>query len=259
MKAPIALLLALAAPASAALTPAELAAVGATPAAGAMLPVGRYLDQAGQPFTLGPEALPTVLLFADYSCRHLCGAGVTLTAGALHDAGLVAGRDYRMVVIGMDGDGPRRARALIAERLRGLSAEAAAMRLLSGPPATIAVAERMLGYHAAYDASADQFAHDAAIYVFSPAGRLSALLPETATTAADLAAAVTGARSGVAYHPPAPATPGLAARVVAICYGLAAASGTWEAAAILALRVAAVAMIAAGIALLLRARRRAAA
>ena len=50
--------------------------------------------------------MPTVLLFADYSCRHICGPGITLTAGALHDAGLTPGRDYRMIVIGLDQDGP---------------------------------------------------------------------------------------------------------------------------------------------------------
>ncbi len=58
--------------------------------------------------------MPTVLLFADYSCKHICGPGITLTAGALHDAGLVPGRDYRMVVIGLDGDGPA-----VARQLRG--------------------------------------------------------------------------------------------------------------------------------------------
>ena len=226
-------------PASAALTPAQLSEVGATPPAGAALPVGlSFFDQSGRHYRLSSAAMPTVLLFADYSCRHICGPGVTLTAGALHDAGLKPGIDYRMIVIGMDQDGPVLARRLAGERLKGLPAEAARMVLLTGLPATVARAEKALGYHAVYDAAADQFAHDAAIYVFSPGGRLSALLPETASTAAQLKAAVAGARQDVAFIPATPkADTGFIGRVSAICYGLASAHGVYAGPIVLGLRI----------------------
>ncbi|MBA2935558.1 hypothetical protein HZF05_15840 [Sphingomonas sp. CGMCC 1.13654] len=226
-------------PASAALTPSQLAGVGATPPAGAAFPVGlSFVDQSGRPYRLSLGAMPTVLLFADYSCRHICGPGVTLTAGALHDAGLKSGVDYRMIVIGMDQDGPVLARRLAEERLKGLPAEAAGMELLTGTPPTVARAEQALGYHAIYDAEADQFAHDAAIYLFSPGGRLSALLPETASTAAQLKAAVAGARLDVAFIPTAPKSDtGLIGRVSAICYGLASAHGVYAGPIVLGLRL----------------------
>jgi protein SCO1/2 len=226
-------------PASAALTPAQLADVGATPPAGAALPVGSsFIDQSGRPYRLSLGATPTVLLFADFSCRHICGPGVTLTAGALHDAGLKPGVDYRMIVIGMDQDGPLLARRLAAERLKGLPAEAAGVKLLTGTPATVAGAEQALGYHAVYDAAADQFAHDAAIYVFSPGGRLSSLLPETASTAAQLKAAVVGARQDVAFIPTAPKSDtGFIGRVSAICYGLTSAHGVYAGPIVLGLRI----------------------
>ena len=87
MRCLLPLLLLIAAPVSAALTPADLAGVGATPPAGARLPAGLpFVDQQDKPYRLGNATAPTVLLFADYSCRHICGPGVTLTAGALHDA-----------------------------------------------------------------------------------------------------------------------------------------------------------------------------
>lgn len=234
------LLLALwASPACAALTPAELAGVGATPPAGARLPAGlAFVDQAGRPYRLADGPVPTVLLFADYSCRHICGPGITLTAGALHDAGLKPGRDYRMVVIGLDQDGPVLAARLASERLRGLDAERSAMALLIGAPRTVRQAETALGYHAVYDAQADQFAHDAAIYVFGPGGRLSALLPETASTALQLAAAIAGARQGIAYAPPGPRPDrSLAGRISAICYGLASAHGLYAAPVVIGLRI----------------------
>ena len=234
-------------PAWAALTPADLARVGSTPPAGAVLPAGLgFVDQRGTPYRLADGPMPTVLLFADYSCKHICGPGITLTAGALHDAGLSPGRDYRMLVIGLDGDGPAVARQLLAERLQSLPREAQAVALLTGAPATIAAAETALGYHAAYDAQADQFAHDAAIYVFAPGGVLSALLPETASTAPQIAAAIAGAKADAAYVAPAPrADDSLAGRISAICYGLAAEHGVYARPAILALRLGGIAIVAA--------------
>jgi protein SCO1/2 len=238
----ILLLALIAAPATAALNPADLSGVGATPAAGASLPVGlAFVDQAGKPYRLTEAPMPTVLIFADYSCRHICGPGVTLTAGALHDAGLKPGRDYRMIVVGMDQDGPALARTLVAERLKGLPAEASALTLLTGAPPVIARAEAALGYHAVYDADADQFAHDAAIYVFGPSGALSALLPETASTAPQLATAIAGAHRCTPYQPPAFKTANsLAGKINAICYGLASAHGIYATPIVVGLRVGAV-------------------
>jgi protein SCO1/2 len=187
--------------------------------------------------------MPTVLLFADYSCRHICGPGVTLTAGALHDAGLRPGRDYRMIVIGLDGDGPIRARTLIADRLTALPGEARHIALLTGAPATIAQAELALGYHAVYDPQADQFAHDASLYVFAPTGALAAILPETATIPARLAAAIGEARTGTAYVAPAPRSDGgVIGRIDAICYGLAASHGVYARPVIVGLRAGGVAI-----------------
>ena len=246
MRRALVLAIALAAsPAAAALTPADLSRVGATPPAGAVLPAGLgFVDQQGARYALADGPVPTVLLFADYSCKHICGPGITLTAGALHDAGLVPGRDYRMVVIGLDGDGPGVARQLASERLRSLPLEAQAMELLTGTPATIAAAEKALGYHAEYDAAADQFAHDAAIYIFSPGGALSALLPETASTAPQLAAAIARARADAVYVAPARKTDdSFAGRISAICYGLAAEHGVYARPAILALRLGGIALV----------------
>ena len=74
--------------------------------------------------------------------------------------------------------------------------------------------------------------------MFAPAGALSALLPETASTAAQLSAAIAGAKRGVAYAPSVPkADDSLVGRVSAICYGLASAHGLYARPVVLGLRI----------------------
>ena len=216
-------LLGLAGAASAApLSPAALDAVGVNPPPAARMPGGDYVDRFGRPVRLSPGGRPTLLLFVDYSCQHLCGPGLTLTTGALHDAGLIPARDYDLVVIGMDGDGPAKARAFAAERLASLPDEARAARFLSGSPATVAATEAALGYHAVYDPASDQWAHDAASFVFTPDGRLSRILPETAVVPVMMRGAVAAAARGDTL-----AGSSTLGRLVAVCYGFAAAHGLY--------------------------------
>lgn len=219
---------------AASLSPRALEEVAIAPPVDARLPRGlAFVDQSGRAFALAPFARPTVLLFADFTCRHICGPGITLTAGALHDSGLRTPRDYRLIAIGMDQDGPKAARALIADRLRGLDGEARGIRLLTGSPATVAAAEAALGYRAVYDEASDQFAHDAASFVFTPDGRLSRVLPETAASPALIRGAVEAAARGEATTP---ADGNALSRIVAVCYGFAAAHGVHGAAIVAILR-----------------------
>lgn len=248
------LLLLLAAPARAGLSEADIAAVAAPPPpAGKRLPDLAFVDQDGLRLRWHDVTgdRPTVLLFADYTCRHLCGPGLTITAGALHDAGLVAGRDYRLVTIGLDPrDGPAAARAMRDAHLRMLPAEARAARLLVPDAAGLRAATRALGYRFAYDAQSDQFAHDAAAYVFRGDGGLSTVLSETGTPAPLMRAAIDAAARGTPG-------PGIVARAVTLCFGLGAVHGRYGAAIVAALRAGAIALmlLAAGLWLLGRRRR----
>lgn len=226
----------IATPASAQLSPAQLLGVGVTPPPSARLPGGRYIDQSGRAMTLRPGRVPTLLLFADYTCAHLCGPGVTLTAGALQDAGLVIDRDYRLVVIGLDQDGPAKARAFAAADLRAMPQIRDRAALLTGDVTTVAAAEQSLGYHAVHDPATDQFAHDAASFLFTPDGRLSRILPEVGATPRMLSGAVAGAGRGVV----ATTTASAPASFIGLCYGFAAAHGLYGGAVVLALRLLAV-------------------
>lgn len=209
----------------------DLAAAVARPPANAVLPARlTFTDQRGAVTTLGAVAdgRPLVLIFADFTCRHVCAPGLAMTAGALADTGLVAGRDYRLAVIGIDPhDTPADARHL-ARSIAGLPEIARTTTLLVGTPETVQAATRSLGYGYVFDAANDQFAHDAAVYVFAPVGRLAALLPELALQSVDLRAALTGGE---------PVQQGLAERVAHLCYGFAAAHGRFGRPVVIALQV----------------------
>jgi protein SCO1/2 len=245
--------LVLAAPAHAGLTEAELAGVAAAPPpVGTRLPDLGLVDQDGRRlrWQMVARGRPVVLLFADYRCRHLCGPGLTLTAGALHDAGLAPGQDYRLATIALDpGEGPSDARAMRDTHLRALPAEAAAAVLFVADAPTIAAATRTLGYRFARDAASGQYAHDAVAYVFRADGGLSTTLPETGTAAPVMRAAIEAAARDAS--PPSPI-----ASVATLCFGLGAVHGRYGAAIVATLRAGALALIATAVALLLLARRR---
>lgn len=235
-------------PAAASLTSQQLAGAVARPPAGAHLPAGvGFVDANGRATTLGAAAAgkPLVLVFADYTCPHICGPGLTLTGAALHDSGLGAGRDYRVAVVGIDPkDSLADARAMGARiadpAVRG------ATTLLTGSPAAIAAATGALGYGYAYDPAADAYAHDASVYVFGGDGHLVTLLPEVGLNPVTLRAALA---NGAA--PP----PTIGERIAHLCYGLAAAHGRYGRPVVLAMQAMALAMLAAMAFFLFRRRR----
>jgi protein SCO1/2 len=214
--APLALLVA--APAMAALTDDDLAKAVARPPAGAVLPASlRFTDVDGRRETLGAVAdgRPLVLVFADYTCRHVCAPGLALTGYALARSGLRPDVDYRIAVIGLDPhDGAAQARAMAAKMLTD-PAVARATHLLLGDPLAPPAAAKALGYGYVYDAGNDQFAHDAAVYVFAADGRLRTILPELGLMPAKVKEALLGTAT----------PPSFLERVAHLCYGFATAHG----------------------------------
>lgn len=234
--------------AGAALSERDLAQAVARPPAGAVLPAKlAFTDGNGRRVTLGSVAAgrPSVLIFADYTCRHICSPGLALTAQALGATGLTPGRDYALTVIGID---PRDTAADARHLLAGAAPAAIARTatLLTGDAATVAAATRALGYGFVHDPANDQFAHDAMLYVFAADGRMTALLPEMGLRAPALRAALAA---------PAPAaTEGFADRVAHLCYGFATAHGRFDRPVAWALRTV-TALLVAGLVLLLWRRR----
>lgn len=237
------------APAAAQLSPNQLDRVTARPPAHARLPGAvRFVDERGRATTLARIARrrPLVLVFADYDCPHVCGPGLALTAAALADTGLAPGRDYRLAVVGLDP----RDDAATAERMRERVAPVAAARamaLIRGDAAAVRAVTAALGYAYAFDASNDQFAHDASVYVFGGDGRMRAVLPQLGMRPEALRAALTGPA-------PAAAPAGWSDRVARLCYGLAAAHGRHGQAVTVGLRILTLALAVGGALVILRRR-----
>lgn len=227
-------LLMVATPASANLSQNDLKKAVAEPPRDAQLPAGlSFTDQRGERTTIGDiaQGKPTVFMFVDYTCSHICGPGMTLTAGALSDSGLKAGKDYALVIVGIDPkDDIHDAQTMAAERLRALPQVARNAHLLTGSKATIDKATHDLGYGYVYDPSNDQFAHDASIYIFAPDGHLATLLPEMGVVPVTIKAAITNAGSTTPK-------PGVVKQIASLCYGFASASGVYGRPIVVALKV----------------------
>ena len=80
--------------ASAGFNGAELDGIAADPGPGAAVPMDlSFTDEAGQPATLGTAIAgrPAVLIFADYTCRTLCGSDCFLRGCRSRPIRLAAG------------------------------------------------------------------------------------------------------------------------------------------------------------------------
>ena len=219
------LLIALAAPASAGVSKAVLDAVYVEPTPGAALPLNLSLqDESGRPLTLA-DAMgghATVLLFADYTCRTLCGPILDFTTAALQQSQLQPGADYRLVVIGLDAkDTLADARGMKASRLDHDGPIARAAVFLTGTTEVIARATSALGYHFAYDHEHDQYAHPAAAFVLTKAGKVTRVLSGIGLNGTDLRLALVDAGEGHVGT--------LTDRFRLLCYGFDPARGIYTA------------------------------
>ena len=200
---------------------AHAAEPGLAPPSGARLSLGEvFRDETGRPMTIGQAlgGLPAVLVFADWTCRALCGTTLGLAAMALPETGLRPGADYRLVAIGLDPhDGPQEAAAMKAAHLDDDPALAMAAPFLSGDAAAVRSATAALGFHAVHDRDQDQFAHPAALLVLAPDGRLAQVLPAFGLEPDALRTALQAAAAG--------RSGGILAQVLLICHQALAAKG----------------------------------
>jgi protein SCO1/2 len=206
---------ALAAPAQANFTSAQLASIAASPPADAALPLGlTFRDEGGRPTTIGNAigGVPALVIFADYTCRTLCGPIVEFAAAGLAKTGLRPGVDYRLLVIGLDPkDGLDAARAMRAAHIPPSDPVDHGTEFLSGTDSDIHAATAALGLHYAYDAEHDQYAHPAAAYVLDKDGRVRRLLSPLGLDGSDLRLALVDAGNG--------GIGSLADRIHLLCYG----------------------------------------
>lgn len=172
-------LVALGGAAQAQLSRNELDSVGISAKPGDTLPLDdHFVTETGRATNLGAAlgGKPALLVFADFTCRTLCGATIAMASDALARSGLDPKSDFRFVVIGMDPkDMPADAAAMKAKYLEnGLVGPETAFLL--GDEASLARATTAAGYSYVYDKEADQFAHPTGAFVLTPDGRISQVL-----------------------------------------------------------------------------------
>ena len=205
-------------PAAARLSQRDLAAVSASPPAGARIPLDlRFEDAADRGTTTLGDALggrPALLLPVDYTCGNVCDPMIAMSAAALAATGMRAGRDYGFALVGIDPrDGVEAARRTAAE------AADAAPRALVGDAAAVGSLTRALGYGYVYDADTDSFAHPAAAMLLTGDGRVARVLSPLALNGRDLRLALIEAGEGRVGS--------LADRLVLLCYGFDAVRGVY--------------------------------
>jgi protein SCO1/2 len=204
-------------------TSAQLAQITAAPPSHAVLPQALiFQDENGRSVTVKDAigGVPAVVIFADYTCRTLCGPIVEFTADGLGKTGLNPGKDYRLVVIGLNPrDGIDTARAMRAQHIARDSPVEHAAIFLSGDQTTIHAAAQAVGLHYAYDPAHDQYAHPAAAYIVDSSGHVRRVMSPIGLDGGDLRLGLVDAGRG--------AVGGLADQLHLLCYGFDPAHGIY--------------------------------
>ncbi len=186
-------------PAAARVLPIDYQDAGVVLPTDASLPLDvRVTDSNGRQHSLGELiSHPTVTLFADYTCRTLCGPTVAFVASALEKSGLRPGDQFQFVVIGLDpkdstGDATKMRRAHIGAG----SALDRATEFVTADQAAVQRLTAALGYRYHYDAESDTYVHPAAAYVLRQDGRVSRVLTGIGLSDADMRLALVEASAG---------------------------------------------------------------
>jgi protein SCO1 len=242
--------------AAAGLTPDAINSVFATPKPGAQLALGlAFTDQTGTRVTLSDAigGRPAVLVLVDYTCRGICGPVLAFVAQALTQSGLDPRSDYRLLAVGLDPKDTA-ADAQSMQRAQLADDALAASRFLIADDRAIEMLTSAAGYGYVYDRENDQFAHPAVALVLTPDGRIARALDGLSVQARDLRLALVEAGRGKLGT--------WRDQLRLLCYGFDPAAGVYTPAVHRVLMIAAGAtalLLAAGIAWLLLAERRAAA
>jgi protein SCO1/2 len=186
---------------AAALTESDLAQVEAAPAAAdAVLPLPLPLQgETGEtkPLRQWLGNTPSIWILADYTCETLCGPVISIVSEALESSELRPGRDFRLIVAGMDPKDTAADAAAMKEAQLG--AEGSLVEhafFLRGTVENIRELTEAFGFRSVYDRRLDQFAHPAAAFVVTPAGHIARVLSGLALDPADLKLALVDAGEG---------------------------------------------------------------
>ncbi|MGO4707351.1 SCO family protein [Microvirga sp. 2MCAF38] len=192
----------------------DLAAVKLAPLTDARLPPGlTFLDFHNRRMSIltAIEDRPALLVPVDYTCRSTCGPTLAIVSAALGETGLAPGRDYHVIVVGIDArDGIEDARALRDTQIVD-PAVGASTTFLRGDAETVQSLLQALDYQVVYDSENDQFAHPNGVLALTSDGRISRVLSGIGLDSQNLRLALLEAGEGKIG--------GLRDRFILMCYG----------------------------------------
>jgi protein SCO1 len=204
--------------ACAGLTEEQIGRIAFDPPPGAHVPMAlQFKDLRGETITLGNAIgeRPTLLIPADFTCKQICGPALTIASAALQQTGLAAGRDYSVVVVGIDArDMIDDARRFTQDQIAGVGTS-----VLTGSSDSVAALLVAIGYYAEPDSSHDAIAHPAAFVTLAADGHVVRTLSSLALQPRDLRLALLEAGNG--------RIGGLSGRIALLCYGFDAVHGIY--------------------------------
>lgn len=183
-----------------ALTSTELAQVEAAPSADAVLPLSLLLegeDGKARPLRQWLGKTPSIWILADYTCKTLCGPIISIVSEALERSRLRPGKDFRLIVAGLDPKDTAADAATMKDAQLGTAGDLATHTFfLRGTAQIISEVTRAFGLRSVYDREHDQFAHPATAFVVTPDGRIARVLSGLALDPTDLRLALVDAGEG---------------------------------------------------------------
>jgi protein SCO1 len=205
------------------ITKAQLDTVEVSPPQGAQIPATiTAIDIHGT--SLNVRSLidrPTVFIFSDYTCTTLCGPILSFVAGALDQTGLQPGKDFKLIVMGLDPkDSAADAEAMRKSRIGDDPTLSAATTFLIADATQVKSVTEALGYHYVYDAANDQFAHPAAAYVLAADGHVVHVVAGVGLSGDDMRLALVEAGKG--------AVGTITDQIHLLCYGFDVSKGAYN-------------------------------
>jgi protein SCO1/2 len=216
--------------------PRDLEGVGIDERLDAQVPLDLpFVDERGQRVLLRdyfrPDR-PVIVTLNYFECPMLCTLVLNGLVEAARELDFVPGREYDIVTVSID---PRETPTLAAAKKRsyvgdlGNPSAAAGWHFLTGPPESIRGLADAVGFRFRYLEDQDEFAHGAAIYVVTPAGRVSRILYGVQFDAKTLRLSLVEAAGGRIGTP--------LDRVILYCYHYDSSTGTYAPAAVKIMRL----------------------
>jgi protein SCO1/2 len=161
--------------------PEPLVGVGIDEHLDAALPLdATFRDERGAEVPLGAyfrRDRPVVLALVYYRCPMLCNLVLNGLSSAVREVGLDPEQDFDVVAISIDPtESPALAAAKKQAYARAVEGAGSRWHFLTGSAESIARVADTVGFRFRYDEERGEYAHQAAVYVATPDGRLSRYL-----------------------------------------------------------------------------------